>query len=187
MYHVKPLMSTGLLHCRSRGHLTNQTEGEFNGFGPATRIPHKCLSLLPRGMLLWCFMMCLVAQSCPTLWDPMDCSLPGSSVHGDSPGKNTGVGCHVLLQGVFLPNPGIKPRSSKLQVVSLPSEPPGKPMNTGLSSLSLLQGMFQTQESNWDLLHCRWILYKLGYQESPWCFINNLNELGVGKWFLVSR
>ena len=31
----------------------------------------------------------------------MDCSPPGSSVHGDSPGKNTGVGCHVLLQGIF--------------------------------------------------------------------------------------
>ena len=31
----------------------------------------------------------------------MDCSLPGSSVHGDSPGKNTGVGCHAFLQGVF--------------------------------------------------------------------------------------
>ena len=31
----------------------------------------------------------------------MDCSLPGSSVHGDSPGKNTGVGCHALLQGIF--------------------------------------------------------------------------------------
>ena len=38
-----------------------------------------------------------VAQSCPSLGDPMDCSLPGSSVHGDSPGKNTGVGCHALL------------------------------------------------------------------------------------------
>ena len=36
-------------------------------------------------------------QSCLTLCDPMDCSLPGSSVHGDSPGKNTGVGCHALL------------------------------------------------------------------------------------------
>ena len=35
-------------------------------------------------------------QSCLTLGDPMDCSLPGS-VHGDSPDKNTGVGCHVLL------------------------------------------------------------------------------------------
>ena len=32
----------------------------------------------------------------------MDCSLPGSSVHGDSPGKKTGVGCHALLQGIFL-------------------------------------------------------------------------------------
>ena len=42
--------------------------------------------------------MCLVAQSSPTLCNPMDCSLAGSSVHGDSPGKNTGVGCHFLLQ-----------------------------------------------------------------------------------------
>ena len=41
----------------------------------------------------------LVAQSCPTLCGPMDCSLPDSSVHGDSPGKNTAVGCHALLQG----------------------------------------------------------------------------------------
>ena len=44
---------------------------------------------------------CLVAQSCLTLCDPMDCSPPGSSVDGDSPGKNTGVGCHALLQGIF--------------------------------------------------------------------------------------
>ena len=46
--------------------------------------------------------LCLVAQSCLTLCDPMDCILPGSSVHGDSPGKNPGVGCHFLLQGIFL-------------------------------------------------------------------------------------
>ena len=39
--------------------------------------------------------LCLVVQSCPTLCNPMDCSLPGSSVHRDSPGKNTGVGCHA--------------------------------------------------------------------------------------------
>ena len=43
----------------------------------------------------------LVAQSRPTLCDPMDCSLPGSFVHGDSPGKNTGVGFHALLQGIL--------------------------------------------------------------------------------------
>ena len=70
--------------------------------------------------------LCLVAQSCPTFCNPLDCSFPGSSVHGDSPDKNNGVG-----------------------------------------SLSLLQGIFPTQESNWSLLHCRWILYQLSYQGSP--------------------
>ena len=44
---------------------------------------------------------CLVAQSCLTLCDPMDGSPPGSSVHGDFPGKNIGVRCHALLQGIF--------------------------------------------------------------------------------------
>ena len=72
------------------------------------------------------FVLCLVAQSCPTLCDPMDHSLPSSSVPGDSPGKNTGVG-----------------------------------------GLSLLQGIFLTQELNQCLLHCRWILYQQRYQRSP--------------------
>ena len=40
----------------------------------------------------------LVAKLCLTLCDPMDCSLLGSSIHGDSPGKSTGVDCHFLLQ-----------------------------------------------------------------------------------------
>ena len=40
-------------------------------------------------------------QSCPTLSDPMDCSLPGSSIHGFS-GKSTGVGCHCLLRQLLL-------------------------------------------------------------------------------------
>ena len=51
-----------------------------------------------------------VTQSCTNLCDPMDCSLPGSSVHVDSPGKNTGVSYHALLQGIFLTqgsNPGL--------------------------------------------------------------------------------
>ena len=59
-----------------------------------------------------------------------------------------------------LPNPGIEPRSPALQAYSLPAEPPGKPKNTGVGSLSLLQRNFLTQESNWGLLHCRWILVK---------------------------
>ena len=45
----------------------------------------------------------LAAQSCLTLCDPIDCSPPGSSVHGDSPGKNTGVACHALLQEISQP------------------------------------------------------------------------------------
>ena len=48
------------------------------------------------------YMLCLVAQSCLTLCDPMDGSSPDFSVHGDSPVKNTGVGCHALLQGISL-------------------------------------------------------------------------------------
>ena len=43
-----------------------------------------------------------VFQSWPTLCDPMDCISPGSSIHGIFSGKNTGVGCHFLLQGIFL-------------------------------------------------------------------------------------
>ena len=50
----------------------------------------------------------LVAQSCLTLGDRVDYSLLDSSVHGDSPGKNTGVGCHALLQGIF-PTQGSNP------------------------------------------------------------------------------
>ena len=69
----------------------------------------------------------LVAQSCLTLCDPMACSPIGSSVLGDSSGKNTRVGCHALLQGIF----------------------PPQGLNPGLP-------------------HCRWILYHLSHQESPW-------------------
>ena len=60
-----------------------------------------------------------------------------------------------------LPNPGIEPGSPALQADSLPAEPQGKPKNTRVDSLSLLQRIFPTQESNGGLLHCRWILYQL--------------------------
>ena len=66
-----------------------------------------------------------------------------------------------------LSNPGIEPPSPTLQADSLPSEPPGKPRNTGVGSLSLLQGIFLTQESNWDLLPFRQILYQPSYPRSP--------------------
>ena len=63
----------------------------------------------------------LVTQSCQTLCiDPMNYSLPGSSVHGDSLNQSTGAGSHALLQGIFPPQ-GSNPA---LQADSLPSEPP---------------------------------------------------------------
>ena len=66
-----------------------------------------------------------------------------------------------------LPNPGIEPRFPTLQADSLPSKPLGKPKNIGVSSLSLLQENFPTQELIWGLLHCRQILNQLSYQGSP--------------------
>ena len=87
-----------------------------------------------------------VAQSCLTLCDPMDCSPPGSSIHGIFPGKNTRVGCHFLLQGIFLTQ-GSKQGllycrrtlfclKSHWQAGPLPQVPPGKTYGfcrTGLS------------------------------------------------------
>ena len=91
--------------------------------------------------------MYLFHQSGPTLCDPMDCSPPGSSVRGDSPGKNTGSQLLCPPPRDF-PNAGIKPQSLALQVDSLPAESPGKSQNTGVGSLSLLQRNFLTQELN---------------------------------------
>ena len=93
------------------------------------------------------------------------CSLPGSSVCEI-------LQARILMWGAFpfsrdLLNPGMEPRSP--EVDSLPSEPPGKPKNTGVGSLSLLQESFLTQESNRGLLHCRQIFYQLSYQGSPIC------------------
>ena len=70
---------------------------------------------------------------------------------------------HGILQARILEWVGIKLRSPSLQEGSLLAEPQGKPKNTGVGSLSLLHWIFLTQESNWDLLHCRCILYQLSY------------------------
>jgi len=63
-----------------------------------------------------------------------------------------------------LPNLGIEPRSPTLQADSLPAEPQRKSKNTGVGSLTLLQWVFQTQEYNRGLLHCRRILYQLSFE-----------------------
>ena len=89
-----------------------------------------------------CVCVCLVVQLCLTLCDRMNCSL-GSFVHGDSPGMNTGVGCHALLQGIF-PTQGSNPSPLRLlhwHTDSLPLAPPGKPVP-------------RIHTSNYNELHC---------------------------------
>ena len=91
-----------------------------------------------------------VTQSCPTLWDPMV-----YIVHGILQAR--------ILEWVAFPfsRGSIEPRSPALQAASLPAEPQGKPKNTGVGSLFLLQGIFPTQELNRGFLQCRRILYQL--------------------------
>ena len=86
--------------------------------------------LLPRARLAWETYYPVHTKSFQlylTLCDLLDCSLPGSLCPWDSPGKNTGVGCHALIQG-NLPNPGIEFRSHALQADSLLYEPQRKPI-----------------------------------------------------------
>ena len=105
-----------------------------------------------------CVCVCVLVTK-PCLCNLMDCSQPGSSVHGilqarilevkckslscvwtsmrspwNSPSYNTGVDSLSLLQGIF-PTQGIKPRSSTLQADPLPAEPQGKPKNTGVGAI----------------------------------------------------
>ena len=89
-----------------------------------------------------------------------------------------------------LPNPRTEPRSPTLQVDSSPAEPQGKPKIIGVGSLSLFQQIFLTQESNWGLLHCRWILYQLSHQGRPVCIVADplfLSSLQPVFWMQMQR
>ena len=85
-----------------------------------------------------------------------------------------------------LPNPGMETRPPILQVDSLPAETPRKPKNTGVGSLSLLQRVFPTQESNQGLLHCRQILYGTlipSAQRLVWAAKQALGNAALGALF----
>ena len=90
--------------------------------------------------------------------DPMDCSPPGSSVYGDSPDKDTGVGCHALLQG-NLPNPGTEPMSSAspaMQADSLWLSHWGSPIKFTIHNVLLFCGpsIRSSQLSSWPVDIC---------------------------------
>ena len=108
-----------LSHCRQiLYHLNHQ--GSPNSF-----------VLVFQPLLRYCAVLCLVAQPCPTLCDPMDCCPPGFSVHGGSPGKNTRVGSLSFSRGSSQP----MSRTGVSRIAdSLPAILPGKPC-TNYSSL----------------------------------------------------
>ena len=103
-----------------------------------------------------------VAPSCPTLREPVDYTVLEILIQARL------LEWVVFLFSRDLPNPGIEHRSPTLQVNSLPAELQGKPKNTGVGSLSLLQQIFPTQKLNQGLLHWRRILYQLSHKRSPY-------------------
>ena len=131
-------------------------------------------------------MLFLVTQLCLTFCNPREGNPPGSSVHGGSPGKNTGVGCHALLQRIF-PTLGLNPGLPHCRQILYHLSHQGRPRNTGVGSLSLLQGNFCTQESNRGLLHCKCILYQLSYQGSPRDIICPLKKRKKKKTLYVNK
>ena len=109
--------------------------------------------------------MFLVAQSCPTLCDPMGYSPPGSFVHGDSPGKNTGMGCHAFLQGIF-PTQGSNLGLPHCRWILYCLSHQQSPGILEYVAYAFSRGTSQAWELNRGLLHFRWIVYQLRYQGS---------------------
>ena len=100
-----------------------------------------------------CFssVLCLVAQSCLTLCDPLDCSLPGFSVHEDSPGKNIGVGYHALLQGIF-PTQGSNPDLPHCRQILYHLSHQGSPRILAWVAYSFSRG--SSQSKYWTRVSC---------------------------------
>ena len=95
--------------------------------------------------------LCLVAQSCLTLCDRMDYSPPGSSVHGDSPGKSTGVDCHTLLQRIF-PTKGSNPGLPHCRWTLYCLSHQGNPRILGLVAYPFSRG--SSGPRNWTRVSC---------------------------------
>ena len=103
--------------------------------------------------------LCLVSQSCLILCNPMGCSPPGSSVHGDLPGKNTGLGCHALIQEVF-PTQGLNPGLPCCRWILYHLSHQGSPRILEWVAYPCSRG--SSQPRNWT----RVILYQLSYKGS---------------------
>ena len=127
--------------------------------------------------------MCLHAQLCLTLWNPRDITYQVPLPMGLSRQK-----CWIGLP--FIPPVCFHQVKVKVTVVSGSLQPDGlyspwnsPGQNTGVGSLSLLQGIFPAQGSNPGLQNCSRILYQLRYQGSPYhCFTINKDKIAQGLW-----
>ena len=132
---------------------------------------------LPRSWFIWVS----ITQLCPTFFDPTDCGPPGSSVHGDYPGNNTGMGCHFFLQGIF-PTQGSNPHLLHCRWILYHSatwETSPKVLEHRLNSCALAQAqllglscskaceIFLDQGSNLYLLHWQEDSLPLSHRGSP--------------------
>ena len=122
-------------------------------------------------MCCMCVQLLSYIQLFVTPWRTVACQVPLSV--GFCRQEYQGGPCPSLGD---LPNPGIELQYPTLQADSLLSEPPGKLKNTRVDSLSLLQGIFPTQESNQGLLHCRQILYQLSYHIHTYIYIYSISN-----------
>ena len=106
-----------------------------------------------------------VSQPYLTLCNPMDCSLSGSSVLGILQARMPKWAAVSFSRGSSQPRDWTQVSCIAGRFFTVWAT--RQPKNTGVGSLSLLQGIFPIQESNQGLLHCRWILYQLSYMGSP--------------------
>ena len=114
-----------------------------------------------------------IVQSCPTLWNPMDCSTSGLPDHHQLL-ESTQTHVHQVSDAIQTFHPLSSPSPPTFNLSQYPglfqwvgsSHQVAKVLGVSVVSLSLLQGIFPTQESNWSLLHCRQILYRLSHQGS---------------------
>ena len=119
---------------------------------------YACVCVYVHTYVRLCMLSHLVMSN-SVMSNPMDCSPPGSSVHGIFHAR--------ILEWVAVPfSRGSSQSRDRTHVShiagdSLPAEPQGKPKNTGVGNLSILQWIFLTQESNWGLLHWRHLTTEL--------------------------
>ena len=118
--------------------------------------------------------LCSAAKSCLTLCNPMDYSLPGSFVCGDSPGKNTGVGCHVLLQVQFSSVHSL----SRVRLFATPwTAARQAPLSVGILQARILKWVAMpssrasSQPRDRTQVSCidKWILYHLSHCSIGYC------------------